>query len=126
VPGAREGGVISLVECRLETGRTHQVRVHMAHMGHPVLCDPLYRSNGLPPPALRPLLDGIDHQLLHAWHLSIRHPMSGVWLSFTVPPPPDFLAVLAACDLAVPAGPGRDLAARDIVRPSVLDDPETR
>ncbi|MCK6506328.1 RluA family pseudouridine synthase [Myxococcota bacterium] len=126
VPGARDGGVLSLVECRLETGRTHQVRVHMAHLGHPVLCDPLYRSNGLPPPALRPLLEPIDHQLLHAWHLSIRHPITGAWLSFTVPPPADFRAVLAACDLEVPRAPGRDLAARDIVPPSVLDDSEAR
>ena len=124
VPGARDGGVVSLVECRLETGRTHQVRVHLTHLGHPLLGDPLYRSNGLPPPSLKPLLDAIDHQLLHAWHLAFRHPITGAWLDFTSSPPADFLAVLAACDLEVPVAPGRDLAARAIVVPSPVVDSE--
>ncbi len=105
VPGARRGGELSLMECKLETGRTHQVRVHMQHLGHPLLGDPLYGGRPAIPPALRPLLDGLDHQLLHAWHLGIPHPEDGRWLSFFRPPPADFLAVAAAAGIELPTPP---------------------
>ncbi len=106
IPGAREGGAVSLIECKLETGRTHQVRVHLHHLGHPVLGDPLYRGRSPVPPELKPLLDPLDHQLLHAWFLGFRHPIDGRWLSFCRPPPADFQAIAAACGLALPSQPG--------------------
>lgn len=103
IPGARSGGVLSLVECRLETGRTHQVRVHLTHLGHPLVGDPLYTAGvGRVPPALHSLLAALDHQLLHARLLAFTHPVSGQRLRFQTPPPADFLAVCAAAGLPVP------------------------
>jgi 23S rRNA pseudouridine1911/1915/1917 synthase len=78
----------AMVECRLETGRTHQVRVHMAHIGHPLIGDPVYaRSN----PRFAPLLKsiGFARQALHATRLGFIHPVSGTALSFDSPLPPD-------------------------------------
>lgn len=115
VPGDQQGGVVSLVECRLETGRTHQVRVHLTHLGHPLLGDPVYRGRGRPPEALRAALLALDHQLLHAWSLSFRHPADGGIRSFRAPPPPDFLEILAILRLSLPAAPGQDLLRRDMV-----------
>jgi 23S rRNA pseudouridine1911/1915/1917 synthase len=89
------GKAISLVECRLETGRTHQVRVHLHHLGHGVVGDPLYRPRGTPGSA--PL---VDHQLLHAFRLGFDHPATGERVTFETPPPADFLATLAS--LAIP------------------------
>ena len=72
----------ALLECRLETGRTHQVRVHCASIGHPLLGDPVY---GRTPKALRPLLQqlGFHRQALHAASLGFEHPVTGQWLQFT-------------------------------------------
>ena len=71
---------VSLVRIRIETGRTHQIRVHMAHLGHPVLGDRVYgrgrRSNSLPRP---------ERQMLHAYRLGFTHPASRKWLSFEAP-----------------------------------------
>jgi 23S rRNA pseudouridine1911/1915/1917 synthase len=73
----------SLVECRLETGRTHQIRVHLAHLGHPLLGDQLYgRAHGWID--LRP-----GRHALHAAALAVRHPFSGQVLRFESPLPPD-------------------------------------
>jgi 23S rRNA pseudouridine1911/1915/1917 synthase len=71
----------ALVECRLETGRTHQVRVHMASIGHPLLGDPVY---GRPRPRHRGVLDrlGFRRQALHAMRLGFVHPVTNVALSF--------------------------------------------
>ncbi len=75
-------GAVSLVECRLATGRTHQIRVHMAHIGHPVVGDPLY-GRGRPavakllPESARQLLLGFPRQALHAVELGFLHPASG-------------------------------------------------
>ncbi|PZU07482.1 RluA family pseudouridine synthase [Sphingomonas sp.] len=71
----------TLVECRLETGRTHQVRVHMASIGHPLLGDPFY---GRPSKEQRRLLDGLGfhRQALHAAHLGFIHPVTSAALSF--------------------------------------------
>ena len=79
-------GLRSLVECVIETGRTHQIRVHMASLGCPVVGDATYGRPGWdrqlsPPPA---------RQLLHAWKLSLKHPVTREPLSFETPPPPDF------------------------------------
>jgi 23S rRNA pseudouridine1911/1915/1917 synthase len=78
----------SLVECRLETGRTHQVRVHLASIGHPLLGDSLY---GRGSSALRPLLSrlGFARQALHAARLGFLHPVTGEALAFASTPPVD-------------------------------------
>ena len=78
----------ALVECRLETGRTHQVRVHLASIGHPLLGDPVY---GKTPAPLRPLLKslGFSRQALHAAVLGFRHPIGGDQLLFSSDMPPD-------------------------------------
>lgn len=83
-----------LVECRLETGRTHQVRVHMAHIGHPLLGDPVY---GRLRPEHRSALANIPfrRQALHAAGLSFRHPVSKQNCSFQSPLPADMQALLS-------------------------------
>jgi 23S rRNA pseudouridine1911/1915/1917 synthase len=71
----------ALVLCHLHTGRTHQIRVHMHHIGTPILGDPIYgKKHALPTPRL----------LLHAWQLTFNHPVSGKKLHLTAPPPEDF------------------------------------
>lgn len=75
----------TLLKCRLETGRTHQIRVHLAHIGHPLLGDPLYGTkNKL----------GIHMQMLHAGILGFIHPITGAYLEFSAPLPPLFCQVL--------------------------------
>jgi 23S rRNA pseudouridine1911/1915/1917 synthase len=83
----------ALVECRLETGRTHQVRVHLASIGHSLLGDPVY---GRCPPRLRPVLAalGFRRQALHAAELGFTHPIDGRSLHFTSPTPVDMQALL--------------------------------
>lgn len=76
----------ALVEARLETGRTHQVRVHLSSIGHPVVGDPLYSRRRPPVP--------VTGQLLHAHRLAFRHPRTGRPMEFTAPLPPAFEAVL--------------------------------
>ena len=73
---------------RLETGRTHQIRVHFAAVNHPLLNDPLY---GRSDPRVR-----TPGQALHAWRLGFRHPRTGEELAFEAPPPPDYEATLTA------------------------------
>ena len=78
----------ALVECRLETGRTHQVRVHMASIGHPLVGDPVYgRSAKTHGKLLKEL--GFHRQALHATKLGFVHPVSKRSLSFESPMPPD-------------------------------------
>ncbi len=83
----------ALVECRLETGRTHQVRVHLASIGHPLLGDPVY---GRSPARLRPLLTelGFGRQALHAAELGFIHPISGENLRLVSDLPPDMSVLL--------------------------------
>jgi len=91
----------SLLRLTLETGRTHQIRVHMAHIGHPLLGDPVYgvgfkasaRRLGLPAQAA---LQRLQRQALHAAELGFEHPITGKRLEFTSPLPPDMAELLNA------------------------------
>jgi 23S rRNA pseudouridine1911/1915/1917 synthase len=90
------GGRAALVECRLETGRTHQIRVHLAEQTQtPILADPLY---GVVPrdPELRAVVECLGRHALHAELLGFRHPRSGATLRFVAPPPADFEAALGS------------------------------
>ena len=78
----------ALVECRLETGRTHQVRVHMASIGHPLVGDPVYGRSGKTHGKLLKEL-GFHRQALHAAELGFTHPVTKHRLSFSSPMPPD-------------------------------------
>ncbi len=95
----------ALLSCRLATGRTHQIRVHLATSGHPVVGDPTYlrrppaAAKLLPAPARAALLD-YPHQALHAERLGFQHPRTGVKLEFQTPPPPRFASLIAALDAA--------------------------
>ena len=80
----------TLLECRLETGRTHQIRVHLASIKHPLAGDPVYgktRSGDA-------RLDAFPRQALHAWRLALRHPSSGEELCWESPLPDDFAQLL--------------------------------
>jgi 23S rRNA pseudouridine1911/1915/1917 synthase len=85
----------TLVECTLETGRTHQIRMHLSEDGTPVLGDTLY---GRPArdPFVRSVADGLGHQALHATLLGFVHPGTGERVRFTAPAPPDFQEALRA------------------------------
>ncbi len=88
-----KGGTVSLVECRLETGRTHQIRVHMESIGHPLLGDPFYGRKGDPTSAWRPVVAGLMGQMLHAKTLGFQHP-NGEWMRFDSAVPDEFQGVL--------------------------------
>jgi 23S rRNA pseudouridine1911/1915/1917 synthase len=83
----REGNQASLVECRIHSGRTHQIRVHFHHLGHPVLGDKVYGAKGV---------RILPRQMLHAWKLGFNHPRTGEWKCFEAPLPDDFKAALQA------------------------------
>lgn len=89
------GLIMALVECHLETGRTHQIRVHMAHIGHPVVGDPTYigrheRGKKHFPDGVREKLDTLEGQLLHAEQLIFPHPVTGEEMHFTADLPDYF------------------------------------
>lgn len=87
------------IRCKLETGRTHQIRVHMAHIRHPLLGDPVYGGRLRLPPAcgesLTAILRGFRRQALHAGRLGLVHPASGETLEWETPLPPDMQQLLA-------------------------------
>ncbi|OHV75372.1 RluA family pseudouridine synthase [Ensifer sp. LCM 4579] len=91
----------SAVECHLETGRTHQIRVHMAHIGHPLIGDPDYgaafrtKANLLPEPA-KSVVNRFPRQALHAFMLQFEHPSSGETMHFEAPMPADMEGLIAA------------------------------
>jgi 23S rRNA pseudouridine1911/1915/1917 synthase len=80
----------SLVECTLHSGRTHQIRVHLHHLGNPVLGDKIYGAR---------FAKDLPRQMLHAWKLGFHHPRTGEWKSFEAPLPDDFKRALAAMEL---------------------------
>ena len=94
-------GPVALVRCRLETGRTHQIRVHLAHIGHPLLGDSVYgagfktKANRLGE-APRAALDALNRQALHAQTLGFEHPATSEPLFFERPPPRDFMNLIQA------------------------------
>ena len=93
--------VASLLRCTLETGRTHQIRVHMAHLGHPLLGDKTYgagfrSSERKLPAAAREALNSLNRQALHATQLGFDHPRSGTHLQFDSPAPDDMMSLLSA------------------------------
>jgi 23S rRNA pseudouridine1911/1915/1917 synthase len=98
--------IASLVRCELETGRTHQIRVHMAHLGHPLLGDATYgsgfktKANRLSEPQKEALI-GLNRQALHAAILGFEHPRSGEFLRFDSPLPADMAALLQALRAAI-------------------------
>jgi 23S rRNA pseudouridine1911/1915/1917 synthase len=88
----------TLLRCKLETGRTHQIRVHMAHIRHPIEGDPVYTGRGSGRDAAAH--DAIGRQALHATHLSFRHPTRERTVSLDAAPPDDFVALQEALDHA--------------------------
>jgi 23S rRNA pseudouridine1911/1915/1917 synthase len=99
--GPKTKPVASLIECELETGRTHQIRVHLASIGHPVIGDRAYGSGFatkaalLPEPA-RALAAAFPRQALHAWLLGFEHPATGDVMRFESPLPADMAELAAA------------------------------
>ena len=86
----RSSDQASLVECRLHSGRTHQIRVHLHHLGHPVLGDKIYAPR---------FAKNFHRQMLHAWKLGFRHPCTGEWRSFEASLPADFNEAIRAAGL---------------------------
>jgi 23S rRNA pseudouridine1911/1915/1917 synthase len=89
----------TLLRIELETGRTHQIRVHMAHIGHPLVGDPAYggrrQLTAGEDPVARTALLAFKRQALHATRLSFEHPITGKPVDVEAPPPADLLALLA-------------------------------
>jgi 23S rRNA pseudouridine1911/1915/1917 synthase len=102
--------VASLLECRLETGRTHQIRVHLASIGHPLLGDSVYgagfktKASRLSRPA-QGALASLDRQALHAHILTIAHPVTGEIMHFRAELPADLAALRCALASHLPGGP---------------------
>ncbi len=99
--GAAGAPAASVIALTLETGRTHQIRVHMAHIGHPILGDPVYGASHKTSiaklaPAARMALERLGRQALHATALGFEHPRTGKALAFERPPPSDMADLIAA------------------------------
>lgn len=96
------GPSCALMSCRLETGRTHQIRVHLSEQGHAVVGDALYSGGKHLSVGLRHWEAQLDHQLLHAHQLGFDHPISGERLHFEAPPPPEFQSFCLEAGLGLP------------------------
>jgi 23S rRNA pseudouridine1911/1915/1917 synthase len=83
----RSSDEASLIECRLHSGRTHQIRVHLHHLGHAVLGDKVYAAR---------FAKNFPRQMLHAWKLGFPHPRTGEWKTFEAPLPDDFKQAVRA------------------------------
>jgi 23S rRNA pseudouridine1911/1915/1917 synthase len=93
---------LTLLEVEIKTGRTHQIRVHLAHVKHPIVGDTTYdsgRANQLKNPQLRAAIAKLQRPFLHATSLSFTHPVGGQRLEFTAPLPPDLQTFLASATL---------------------------
>lgn len=90
----------SLVHCKLETGRTHQIRVHLSENSHPILGDPMYcsshRKNGVKSVRLRKVVESVPHLMLHAAELGFTHPRTGEYLEFKTPWPKELIPTIKA------------------------------
>ncbi|MDX1606005.1 MAG: 23S rRNA pseudouridine(1911/1915/1917) synthase RluD [Candidatus Competibacterales bacterium] len=101
----------ALLAVRLETGRTHQIRIHMAYIRYPLVGDPVYGGRSGMPPRMAAdhavVLRDFRRQALHACRLALRHPVTGQWLEWHADPPADLGALLAAlrADARDPHGP---------------------
>jgi len=93
---------VSLVELSLLTGRTHQIRVHLSDIGHPVVADPEYggkkRANSITDPAIRSYVKSVGRQMLHAYKLGIVHPSTGERMEFTAEVPDDMKKLIEMLD----------------------------
>lgn len=111
-PGRDGKPVASLIECRLETGRTHQIRVHLSHIGHPILGDATYGTGfrtktARLPQGAQAALQALGRQALHAYLLAFQHPRTGEILRFQSEPPPDLARLrteLGGPGAAAPSG----------------------
>ena len=104
VPAPAAG--LSALRCRLVTGRTHQIRVHLSARGWPLVGDPTYgepRWRQVKDPALGSVLRDFPRQALHAWRLTTRHPVTGIKLTIEATVPADIQCLMAAADLHLPA-----------------------
>jgi 23S rRNA pseudouridine1911/1915/1917 synthase len=88
----------SLIECRLHSGRTHQLRVHLHHLGRPIIGDKLYGPK---------TAKDFPRQMLHAWKLGFEHPRTKQWQKFEAPMPEDFAAAITSGGFALPEEPLR-------------------
>ena len=95
-------GAATLVRCRLETGRTHQIRVHLTAIGHPLLGDPTYRGRRAAAAALPPEARAFSRQALHAQRLGLLHPVTRAALEWEADPPADFSMLVTALRRSLP------------------------
>jgi RluA family pseudouridine synthase len=99
---AHAGASATLLECRPRTGRTHQIRIHLARAGHPVAGENRYHTGELARDELR----RVRRQMLHAWRIKLPHPLhEGATIAAGAKPPEDFVAACRAAGIACPRGP---------------------
>src|SRR5205807_9617153 len=106
-------GIASLICCRLETGRTHHIRVHLAHIGHPVLGDPVYATGfksktARLPSAAQACVASLSRQALHAAVLGFPHPVTGIQMRFESALPPDLRSLRETLAGGASARPRRE------------------